>query len=94
MKDGVTSINLAKGWTYYEKMPLYDGLKSLEKIAMAGIDVFKREPAVDNRLLDLDNITVTPHLGANTRESPEKYSWYSLQRVRFECKRYPHTQMP
>jgi D-3-phosphoglycerate dehydrogenase len=36
---------------------------------MAGIDVFGKEPATDNQLLDLDNITVTPHLGANTRES-------------------------
>ncbi len=67
MKDGVILINCARGGLYDEKA-LYEGLKS-GKIAMAGIDVFDKEPAIDNPLLDLNNITVTPHLGANTRES-------------------------
>ncbi len=67
MKDGVILINCARGGLY-DEAALYEGLKS-GKIAMAGIDVFEKEPATDNPLLDLNNITVTPHLGANTRES-------------------------
>ena len=67
MKDGVVLINCARGGLYNEEA-LYDGLKS-GKIRFAGIDVFKKEPATDNPLLDLDNITVSPHLGANTFES-------------------------
>ncbi len=67
MKDGVILINCARGGLYDEKA-LYEGLKS-GKIAMAGIDVFDKEPAINNPLLDLNNITVTPHLGANTKES-------------------------
>ena len=67
MKDGVVLINCARGGLYNEKA-LYNGLKS-GKIRMAGIDVFDKEPAIDNPLLDLNNVTVTPHLGANTRES-------------------------
>jgi D-3-phosphoglycerate dehydrogenase len=67
MKDGVILINCARGGLY-EESALYEGLKS-GKIAMAGIDVFDKEPATDHPLLDLDNVTVTPHLGANTRES-------------------------
>ena len=67
MKDGVILINCARGGLYDEDA-LVEGLKS-GKIAMAGIDVFNKEPATDHPLLDLDNVTVTPHLGANTKES-------------------------
>ena len=67
MKDGVVLINCARGGLYNEEA-LFDGLKS-GKIRFAGIDVFTREPATDHPLLDLDNVTVSPHLGANTFES-------------------------
>lgn len=67
MKDGVVLINCARGDLYNEDA-LYGGLKS-GKIRFAGIDVFGKEPATDNKLLDLDNIVVSPHLGANTYES-------------------------
>ncbi len=69
MKDGVILINCARGGLYNENA-LLEGLKS-GKIAMAGIDVFDKEPATDHPLLDLDNVTVTPHLGANTKESQQ-----------------------
>jgi D-3-phosphoglycerate dehydrogenase len=67
MKDGVILINCARGGLYDEDA-LVEGLKS-KKIGFAGIDVFNKEPAIDHPLLDLDNVTVTPHLGANTKES-------------------------
>ncbi len=70
MKDGVVLINCARGGLYNEQ-DLYEGLKS-KKISFAGMDVFNKEPATDNPLLDLDNICVTAHLGANTLESQEK----------------------
>ena len=70
MKDGVILINCARGGLYNED-DLYEGLKS-GKIAMAGIDVFNKEPATNNKLLDLPNIIVTAHLGANTVESQYK----------------------
>ncbi len=70
MKDGVRLVNCARGGLYNEKA-LYEGVKS-GKIAYAGIDVFSYEPATDHFLLDLENICVTPHLGANTVESQEK----------------------
>jgi len=69
MKDGVILINCARGGLYEEEA-LLEGLKS-GKIAMAGIDVFDKEPATNHPLLDLNNVTVTPHLGANTLESQE-----------------------
>ena len=67
MKDGVVVINCARGGLYNEEA-LYNNLKS-GKVRFAGIDVFNKEPATDHPLLDLDNVTVSPHLGANTFES-------------------------
>ena len=70
LKDGAILINCARGGLYNEDA-LYDGLKS-GKISIAGIDVFNKEPAINNKLLDLDNLIVSAHLGANTVESQEK----------------------
>ncbi|MDR2639129.1 MAG: phosphoglycerate dehydrogenase [Helicobacteraceae bacterium] len=67
MKDGVILINVARGGLYNES-DLVEALKS-GKVRFAGIDVFSKEPATDNPLLDLPNVSVTPHLGANTVES-------------------------
>ncbi len=77
MKDGVRLINCARGSLYNEKA-LYEGIKS-GKIAFAGIDVFSYEPATDHPLLDLENICVTPHLGANTYESQEKIAMQAVE---------------
>ncbi len=79
MKDGVVLINCARGGLYDEEA-LFNGLKS-GKIAMAGIDVFSKEPATDHPLLDLDNVTVTPHLGANTRESQRNIAQQTAQQA-------------
>ena len=67
MKDGVRLINCARGGLYTEEA-LREGLKS-GKIAWLGIDVFDKEPATDNELLNFTNISTTAHLGANTLES-------------------------
>ena len=77
MKDGVVLINCARGGLYNEDA-LYNNLKS-GKISMAGIDVFIKEPATSNKLLDLDNIIVTAHLGANTKESQKQISIQAAQ---------------
>jgi len=69
MKDGVVLINCARGGLYNEEA-LLEGLTN-GKIHMAGIDVFNKEPATEHPLLDLNNVTVTPHLGANTKESQQ-----------------------
>lgn len=79
MKDGVRLINCARGGLYNEDA-LYEGLKS-GKVAYAGIDVFVKEPATDNKLLDLENISVTPHLGANTLESQEKIATQAAEQA-------------
>lgn len=70
MKEGVVLINCARGGLYNEDA-LFEALQS-KKVRWAGIDVFTKEPAISNKLLDLPNIYVTPHIGANTLESQEK----------------------
>ncbi len=79
MKDGVRLVNCARGGLYNEDA-LYENIKS-GKIAYAGIDVFTKEPATNNKLLDLENISVTPHLGANTYESQEKIATQAAEQA-------------
>lgn len=67
LKDGVRLINCARGGLYNEKA-LIKNLKN-GKIAYLGIDVFDKEPATEHELMSFDNVTATPHLGANTLES-------------------------
>ncbi|KMY44138.1 D-3-phosphoglycerate dehydrogenase [Bacillus sp. FJAT-27916] len=66
-KDGVYLINCARGGIIDEEA-LYDAVES-GKVAGAALDVFVEEPPVGNRLLNLDQIIVTPHLGASTKEA-------------------------
>ncbi|KAA0258219.1 phosphoglycerate dehydrogenase [Deferribacter autotrophicus] len=66
MKDRVILVNCARGGIINEN-DLYDALKS-GKVFTAAIDVFEKEPPKDNKLLELDNLFVTPHIGANTEE--------------------------
>lgn len=35
----------------------------------AGLDVYEREPAVEDRLLRLDNVVLLPHIGSATYET-------------------------
>ncbi|MGH1600976.1 phosphoglycerate dehydrogenase [Campylobacter majalis] len=77
MKDGVRLINVARGGLYNEEA-LYEGLKS-GKIAFAGIDVFSKEPATNHPLLDLPNVSVTAHLGANTVESQQNIAIQAVE---------------
>jgi D-3-phosphoglycerate dehydrogenase len=68
MKKGVRLVNVARGGIINEN-DLYEALKS-KQIAAAALDVFEKEPLpADSPLLTLDNIIVTPHLGASTVEA-------------------------
>lgn len=69
-KDGVRVVNCARGGIIEEKALI----KALEsgKVASAGIDVFEKEPALDNPLFKFDNVVVTPHLGADTYEAQRR----------------------
>ncbi|HMA48653.1 MAG TPA: D-glycerate dehydrogenase, partial [Magnetospirillaceae bacterium] len=39
------------------------------ELAGAGLDVFEHEPAINQKLLDLDNVVLLPHMGSATLEA-------------------------
>jgi len=66
-KPGVRIINCARGGIINEKA-LAEAVAS-GKVAAAAIDVFTSEPPTGSPLLEQDNIILTPHLGASTKEA-------------------------
>ena len=70
MKPTAFVINVARGGLIDEDA-LFAALKS-RRIAGAGLDVFVNEPPTESPLLSLDNVVLTPHLGASTDEAQEK----------------------
>ncbi|XP_020591866.1 D-3-phosphoglycerate dehydrogenase 1, chloroplastic-like isoform X1 [Phalaenopsis equestris] len=70
MKKGVRIINVARGGVIDEDALL----RALDNgtVAQAALDVFAEEPpAKDNKLVQHENVIVTPHLGASTTEAQE-----------------------
>jgi D-3-phosphoglycerate dehydrogenase len=67
MKNGVRIVNCARGGIVDENA-LYDALTS-GKVAGAALDVFAEEPPTDWKLMKLDNVIASPHIGASTKEA-------------------------
>ena len=91
MKPTALLINTSRGPVIVEK----DLIKALQekKIAGAALDVFETEPTpLDNPLLKLDNVLLTPHCASATWETRRKMATRSIGNVRtfIEGKRPPH----
>jgi D-3-phosphoglycerate dehydrogenase len=67
MKTGVRIINCARGGIV-DEAALYEALTN-GKVAGAAVDVFAEEPPTDWKLLKLDNVIGSPHIGAATKEA-------------------------
>lgn len=67
MKSTAFLLNLARGGIVDENC-LYRALKN-KKIAGAALDVLENEKVGENKLFELDNIIVLPHIAANTYEA-------------------------
>jgi len=83
MKDSAIFINTCRGPVQNES-DLINALQNGE-IRAAGLDVFEEEPTpVDNPLLSMDNVVVTPHLAGSSEERVERaliFSYQNAQRV-------------
>ncbi|MEZ0345914.1 MAG: D-isomer specific 2-hydroxyacid dehydrogenase family protein [Infirmifilum sp.] len=67
MKNGVILVNAARG----ELIDTQALIKALEsgKVSGVGLDVIEGEPIdASHPILKYDNVVITPHVGANTRE--------------------------
>jgi D-3-phosphoglycerate dehydrogenase len=70
MKEGTYIINCSRG-TVVDGAALLKALNS-GKIAGAGIDVFPEEPPHNSELINHPRVSVTPHIGASTKEAQKR----------------------
>jgi D-3-phosphoglycerate dehydrogenase len=70
MKDGVHLINCARGGVVDEEA-LLAALDS-GKLGSVALDVFETEPPKDERILKNERVSLTPHIGASTKEAQQK----------------------
>ncbi len=79
MKRTAYLINCARGPIVDEEAlarALTEGL-----LAGAGLDVYEKEPPLGSPLLGLDNVVLTPHLGASTREAQRRTGLMAVEQV-------------
>lgn len=69
-KPSLRIVNVARGGIV-DEAALADAVRE-GRIAGAAIDVFSSEPCTESPLFGLDQVVVTPHLGASTVEAQDK----------------------
>jgi len=80
MKKNAIFINCARGSIVVEA----DLVAALQNnvILAAGLDVYETEPpALDNPLFTLDNVVVTPHMAAHSKEAMVKMAVHAAQGI-------------
>jgi len=70
IKEGARIINVSRGGVV-DEAALVDAIRE-GRVAGAALDVFEKEPPLDNPLCTMPGVVVTPHLGASTTEAQYK----------------------
>ncbi|MEE9174304.1 MAG: hydroxyacid dehydrogenase [Thermoplasmata archaeon] len=79
MKPTAYLVNVARG-PIVDEEALVAALKA-EKIAGAALDVFEREPPSGSPLLTMENVVLTPHIGAFTDEAQRRTGLLVVEQV-------------
>jgi D-3-phosphoglycerate dehydrogenase len=79
MKPGVRLINAARG-ALIDEDALAKALRN-GQVAGAALDVLNKEPCTENPLFELENVIVTPHLGASTVEAQTQVAIEAAEQV-------------
>jgi glyoxylate reductase len=79
MRPDAYLINTARG-PIVDERALADAMER-QQIRGAALDVFEDEPAVHPRLLTLDNVLLTPHLGSATTQTREAMALLAARNV-------------
>ncbi|MEE9268464.1 MAG: hydroxyacid dehydrogenase [Thermoplasmata archaeon] len=79
MKPTAYLVNVARG-PIVDEEALVAALEA-EQIAGAALDVFEREPPSGSPLLTMENVVLTPHIGASTDEAQRRTGLLVVEQV-------------
>ncbi|PWJ50590.1 phosphoglycerate dehydrogenase [Faecalicatena contorta] len=79
MKPSAILINTSRGGIIDEDAAYY-ALKE-SRLGGLGLDAFEIEPPTESKLFELDNVVVTPHTGAHTKEATENMAYGSIRNL-------------
>ncbi|RLD18753.1 MAG: phosphoglycerate dehydrogenase [Caldiserica bacterium] len=80
MKKDAFIVNVSRGAVINEK-DLFEFLKE-GRIKGAALDVYEKEPPEELPFKELENVILTPHLGASTVEAQERVSFEIAKQIR------------
>jgi glyoxylate reductase len=79
MKKEAVLINVARG-PVVDETALAEALEK-EQIWGAGLDVYEREPEIEERLLSSDRVVLLPHIGSATFETRKKMAMMAAENL-------------